>query len=96
MPLFLIFTFTLKMEIHTRLFDKRDNFGFDIVRMPFYCSKMFYGSIGAEFLRVTCKIEDLSLNCEQLLSRMLNQNGQMKENQIFLNKNGPTTPRRFY
>ena len=36
-------------EFHTRLFDKRDNFGFDIVRMPFYCSnipgKMFYGSI---------------------------------------------------
>ena len=72
-------------EFHTRLFDKRDNFGFDIVRMPFYCSnvpsKMFYGSIGAEFLRIsraTSKIEDLSRNCKQLLSRMLKQNGQMR------------------
>ena len=69
-------------EFRTRLFDKRDNFGSDIVRMPFYCSnvpsKMFYGSIGAEFLRIsraTSKIEDLSRNCQQLLSRMLKQNG---------------------
>ena len=27
-------------EFHTRLFGKRDNFGFDIVRMPFYCSNI--------------------------------------------------------
>ena len=25
-------------EFHTRLYDKQDNFGFDNVRMPFYCS----------------------------------------------------------
>ena len=72
-------------EFHTRLFDKRDNFGFDIVRMPIYCSnvpsKMFYGSIEAEFLRIsraTSKIEHLSRNCKQLLNRMLKQNGQMR------------------
>ena len=72
-------------EFHTRLFDKRDNFGFDIVRMSFYCSnipsKMFYGSIGAEFLKITRatnKIEDLSRTSKQLLSRMLKQNGQMR------------------
>ena len=72
-------------EFHTRLFDKWDNFGFDIVRMPFYCfndpSKMFYGSTPAEFLKIsraTSKIEDLSHNCKQLLSRMLKQNGQMR------------------
>ena len=71
-------------EFHTRLFDKRDNCGFDIVRMSFYCSnvpsKMFYGSIGAEFLRIsraTSKIEELTHNCKQLLSRMLKRNGQM-------------------
>ena len=44
-------------NFHTRLFDRRDNFVFDIVRMPFYCSnipsKMFYGSTGAEFLRIS-------------------------------------------
>ena len=62
-------------EFQTKLFDKRDNFGFDIVRMPFYCSnvpsKIFYGSIGAEFLRIsraTNKTEDLSRNCKQMLS----------------------------
>ena len=62
-------------EFHTRLFDKRDNFGFDIVRMPFYYSnvpsKMFYGRIGQEFFRIsraTSKIEDLTDNCTQLLS----------------------------
>ena len=72
-------------EFHTRLFDKQDNLGFDIVRMPFYCSnipsKMFYGSIGAEFLKITRatnKIEDLSRTSKQLLSRMLKQNGQMR------------------
>ena len=40
-------------EFHTKLFDKLDNFGFNIVRMPFYCSnipsKMFCGRIGVEF-----------------------------------------------
>ena len=88
-------------EFHTRLFDKRDNFGLDIVRMPFYGSsvpsKMFYGSTGAEFLRIsraTSKIEDLTRNCEQLLSRMCKWANE--ENQIFLNKNDPTTPRSFY
>ena len=80
-------------EFHTRLFDKRDNFGIDIVRMPFYCSnvpsKMFYGSIGAEFLRIsraTSKIEDLTHNCKQLLSQMLKQNGQMRRIEFSLIK----------
>ena len=72
-------------EFHTRLFDKRDNICFDNVRMPFYCSnvpsKMFYESIGAEFLRIsraTSKTEDLSRTCKQLLIRMLKQNGQTR------------------
>ena len=62
-------------EFHTKLFDKQDNFGFDIVRMPFSCSNissnMFYESTGAEFPRIsraTSKIEDLSHTCIQLLS----------------------------
>ena len=79
-------------EFHTRLFDN-ENFGFDIVRMPFYCSnvprKMFYGSIGAEFLRNsrgTSKTEDLTRNCKQLLSRMLKQTGQMRKIKFSLMK----------
>ena len=50
--------------------------------MPFYCSnapsKMFYGSIGAEFFRIssaTSKIESLT---RRITSRMLKQNGQMR------------------
>ena len=73
------------IQLHTRLFDKRDNFGFDIVRKPFYCSnvpsKIFYGSIGAEFIRIsraTSKIEDVTRNCKQLLSQILKQNWQMR------------------
>ena len=80
-------------EFHTRLFDKRDNFSFDIVRMPFYCSnvpsKMFYWSIGAEILRTsraTSKIEDLTRNCKQLLRRMLKQNDQMRRIKFYLIK----------
>ena len=72
-------------EFHTKLLDKRDNIGFNIVSMPFYyinvTRKMFYGSIGAEFLRIsraTCKIEDLFHTCKHLLSWMLKQNGQMR------------------
>ena len=41
-------------EFHTRLFDKRDNFGFDIVRMLFYCSnalaKCSMGALEKNFL----------------------------------------------
>ena len=42
---------------------------------------MFYGNTEAEFLRISqaiSKIEDLSRNCNQLLSRMSNQHGQIK------------------
>ena len=72
-------------EFHIRLFDKQGKFGFDIARMPFYCSnvprKIFYRSIGAEFPRIsraTSKIEDISCNCKHLLSRMSKQNEQMR------------------
>ena len=41
-------------EFHTKLFDKRDNFGFDIVTISFHCSnissKMFYRRTGQSFL----------------------------------------------
>ena len=80
-----LYIFIENGEFHTKLFDKRDQLGFDIVRMLFCCSnvpsKMFYGCIGAEFLRIsgaTSKIEDLTCNCKQLLSRMLKTNAQMR------------------
>ena len=43
---------------------------------------MFYGGIGAEFLRIfkgTSKIEDVSRTCKQLLSRMSKQNWNMRK-----------------
>ena len=80
-----IYPTELKLESKNgELFDKRDNFGFSILRMLFYCSnipsKMFYGCIGAEFLRIfraTSKIEDLSHICKLLLSRMLKRSEQL-------------------
>ena len=46
-----IYIYIENKEFHTKFFDKRESFGFDIVRMPFYCSSvpsnMFYESIGA-------------------------------------------------
>ena len=93
-----LYIYTENGEFHTRLFGKRDNFGFDIVRMPFYCSnvpsKMFYGSIGAEFLRIsrtTTKIKDLTRKLNVKKAKWANE-----ENQIFLNKNDKTAPRSFY
>ena len=65
-------------EFHTKVFDKRDNFVFDIVKIPFYSfifpNKMFYGKIGVEFLKIfraNSKTEDLSQVYKLLLSRML-------------------------
>ena len=66
-----IFIYIENGEFHTRLFDKPDNFDFDIARMPFHYSniprQMFNGSIGAEFLGIligTGKVEDLSRTCK--------------------------------
>ena len=77
-------------EFHTRLFDKQDNFGFEIVKMPFYCSnipsKIFYGSIGQsllKFLEQPVKLKMFLL----LVNKRPN-----KENQVFLNENDPTGP----
>ena len=85
-----IYSYIENGEFHTKSFEKRDSSGFSIVRIPFYCSnvpsKIFYGSIGAEFLRIsraTSKTEDLSCTCKQLLSRMLKQNGHMRRIKYF-------------
>ena len=72
----------------TKLYDKRDNFSFSIVRLPHKCSnipaKMFYSTIGAEFLRisrVTTSLEDMVCSVTSLLKRMYKQ-GADKENTI--------------
>ena len=75
-----IYIFIENGEFHTKLFEKQDNSGFNIVKMPLHCSDlpiiMLYGKIGEDFLKMygaTSKTEDLSHNCKQLLSRMLKQ-----------------------
>ena len=61
----------------TMLYDKRDNFGFDITRLPYRNSnipcRMFYSSIAAECLRVcraTSSENQAILSIKSLLFRM--------------------------
>ena len=70
-------------EFPARLFGKKDSFGFDFIRMTFYCSnittKMLHGRTGVELLRIssiTSKIEHLPRKCKRLFCRTLKQNGQ--------------------
>ena len=65
-----------------KLFDKRDDFPFFIVRMPDLSGNIpdhvFYGSVMSEFLRVaraTLLYPDFLLKAKDLFNRMLNQNG---------------------
>ena len=95
-PVFLIFTSTLEMENSIL-----DCLSTTILLHFMSLGSCFYGSIGAEFLRIsraTSKIEDLSHNCKRLLSWMLKQNGQMRrikfclikmiqQHQVFINYN---------
>ena len=72
----------------TQLYDKRDSFGFDIIRLPYRNSnipcRMFYSSIAAECLRIcraTSSETQAILSIKSLLFRMCNQgadNSKMK------------------
>ena len=76
-----------------KLFDKRDHFPFEIVRMP-YChanipSKMFYSSFGAELLRIaraSTHTEDFSFSANKLISRLLKQGGKIVRVKNSINK----------
>ena len=65
-----------------KLFDKRDDFPFSIVRMPDLSGNIpdhvFYGSIMSEFLRIaraTLFYRDFIPKSKELFHRMLNQSG---------------------
>ena len=69
-------------EFVYKLFDKRDNFNFYIVRMPHLSSNIpstiFYGSILSEFLRIarsTLLFEDFLPKAYSLYERMIDQGG---------------------
>ena len=80
-------------RFQTKLFDKRDNFSFAIVRLPFLSSnmpsKMFYSSLGAEFLRIcraTSKLNDVLETSCSLIKRMVNQGANNRRVQSTLIK----------
>ena len=65
-----------------KLFDKRDEFPFSIVRMPDLSGNLpsfiFYGSIMSEFLRIarcTRLISDFLPRAKSLVNRMVSQGG---------------------
>ena len=67
----------------TKLYDKRDYFGFTITRLPYkdsnIPSRMFYSSIAAECLRIsrsTSSVEQTVLTISSLFSRMYQQGAE--------------------
>ena len=79
--------------ISTKLFDKRDDFRFSIVRLPYKMSnmpsKMFYSALGAEFLRIsraTSKLEDVISASNTLIRRMLKQGADMRRAKTHIRK----------
>ena len=81
---FLDLDISIKDDIFVyKLFDKRDQFPFHVVRMPHECSNMpstiFYSSIFSEFLRIarcTLLYEDFTPRASELFRRMTHQGGK--------------------
>ena len=76
----------------TRLFDKRDHFGFNIARLPYRDSnipnKMFYSSIAAESLRIfraSSTSNHAISSIQTLVKRMIDQGANIPaiKNNIF-------------
>ena len=80
-------------KFNIKLFDKRDTFPFDIVRMPFILSNMpstiFYSSIGAEILRIS-RVSNNGHNfiaaSRTLLTRMISQGARQHRLLLILKK----------
>ena len=73
-------------RMETKLYDKRDAFPFSIIRLPYKNSnmpaKMFYSTIGAEFLRITratSEITDLLPSVHSLNTRMIQQGAKKSQ-----------------
>ena len=67
-------------KFHTKLYDKRDSFGFHICRLPFKDSniprRMFYSSACAEILRIcraSSSLADFIVSAKTLILRMIRQ-----------------------
>ena len=72
-------------KIITKLYDKRDDFSFFIVRMPNFASdipsSIFYGSVLSEIriARASSYFDDFSMKVKTLFQRMINQGGIRKQ-----------------
>ena len=69
-------------KFKTKLYDKRDNFDFNIIRMPYKSSnipqKMFYSAMSAEILRIckaTTSFKDFLESTKILITRIKKQGG---------------------
>ena len=69
-------------KFHYKLFDKRDSFPFQIIRMPYYDSNIpfftFYGTVFSEFLRIarcSSHVMDFIHRAHLLKTRMISQGG---------------------
>ena len=73
-------------RVDIKLFDKRDDFPFSIVRLPYACSNiptsMFYSSIGAEITRIgricSC-LDSFLVSGRQLVDRALKQGAKCEK-----------------
>ena len=72
-----------------KLYDKRDDFNFEIVRMPFLSNNMpsqiFYSSFCSEILRIarcTTEKEDFMSSCNSLIERMWAQGAKGKKARV--------------
>ena len=80
-------------RFNTKLYDKRDDFGFQISRLPFKDSnipnRMFYSTVCAEVLRIcraTSSLNDAISSVKILITRMLNQGATKPTLTTFLTK----------
>ena len=78
-------------SFHTKLYDKRDAFGFHVCRLPFKDSnmpkRMFYSSACAEVLRIcraTSSLHDAAVSAKSLVDRMLRQGAAEHTLKFFL------------
>lgn len=81
-------------HLDVKLFDKRDDFPFAIVRLPFLSSNipttMFYSSIGAEIIRigrVSSSLENFILSAKVIISRAFKQGANFERLSKTLKKN---------
>ena len=68
----------------TKLFDKRDHFGFHIIRLPYRVSnipnRMFYSTISTECIRIcrsTSELAPAASSIKALISRMVKQGAEI-------------------